>query len=243
MARYILIHGAYHGGWCWEEIEPRLTAAGHEVIAPNLPGMGPDATGENPATLEEWAEFVAALARSGQGPAVLVGHSRGGIVITRAAELAPEAVSHLVYVAAVLTPPGQSLVETLLAALKGKPLPLGDATQLSADGLTRRYADPARAATTFYGECSPEVAAAAFARLSPEPVSVMSAPVLTTPERFGQVPRTYVECLRDRALAIDVQRHMHGQQPCAVVTIDTDHSPFYSAPDELIQVLLDLAES
>ena len=241
MARYILIHGAYHGGWCWEEIEPRLTAAGHEVIAPNLPGMGPDATGENPSNLEEWAEFVAGLARSADGPAVLVGHSRGGIVISRAAELAPEAVSHLVYVAAILALPGETLTEAVLCGRKGVSLPPRTANKVSADGLTSRYVDPDMAARTFYNECSPEVAAAAFARLSPEPVSSMITPVVTTAERFGRVPRTYVECLRDKALPIAIQRHMHAQQPCTVVTIDTDHSPFYSAQNKLTEILLAVA--
>lgn len=240
MARFILVHGAWHGGWCWEEIVPRLEAAGHAVLAPDLPGMEPGATGENPASLEDWARFIADLARAGE-PAVLAGHSRGGIVISRAAELAPEAVARLVYVTAILAAPGDSLVDTVMRTRGGEPLPPNPAVAVAADGRTTRFTDPAIGAAMFYGECAPETARAAFARFAPEPTSAMVTPLELTAENYGRLPRTYIECLRDQALPIATQRAMHARQPCAVATIDTDHSPFYSAPDELAAILLDVA--
>ena len=85
MARFILVHGAWHGGWCWDEVSPRLTELGHQVRAPDLPGMGADAASGHVATLDEWAMFIAGIASAQDEPAILVGHSRGGIVISRAA--------------------------------------------------------------------------------------------------------------------------------------------------------------
>jgi pimeloyl-ACP methyl ester carboxylesterase len=88
MARFVLVHGAWHGGWCWERIVPLLGAAGHEVLAPDLPGLGADRTPFAADVLAQWADFVAGLVRGAAEPAVLVGHSRGGLVISEAAERA-----------------------------------------------------------------------------------------------------------------------------------------------------------
>ncbi len=76
MARFILVPGAMHGGWCWERIVPLLGAAGHEVLAPDLPGTNGDPTPYADDILAQWADFVADLARKGRERAVLVGHSR-----------------------------------------------------------------------------------------------------------------------------------------------------------------------
>ncbi|HEU4593023.1 MAG TPA: alpha/beta fold hydrolase, partial [Steroidobacteraceae bacterium] len=70
---FILVHGAWHGAWCWHKLIPWLEGAGARVVAPELRSEEPD----NPASLEEWARFVAGLTRRESG-SVLVGHSRGG---------------------------------------------------------------------------------------------------------------------------------------------------------------------
>ena len=115
MARFVLVHGAWHGGWCWERIAPLLGAAGHEVLAPDLPGMGADRTPFAADVLAQWADFVAGLVRGAAEPAVLVGHSRGGLVISEAAERAPDQIRVLVYLAALLLPVGTTSRQTLNA--------------------------------------------------------------------------------------------------------------------------------
>jgi len=70
MTTFILIHGAWHGGWCWERIVPLLEQQGHRVLAPDLPGMGNDSTPLATITLDYWAQFVADLVR--QTPRVAV---------------------------------------------------------------------------------------------------------------------------------------------------------------------------
>jgi hypothetical protein len=86
----------------------------------------------------------------------------------------------------------------------------------------------------FYGECSDADVERAGARLVPQALAPMTAPVRSTPERAGRVLRVYIECLRDRAISIDAQRRMVEAHPCAaVLTLDTDHSPFYSTPEAL----------
>ncbi len=237
MARYILVHGAWHGGWCWEEIVPRLQALGHDVRAPDLPGMGADAASGHVATLDEWAMFVAGMARAADESAILVGHSRGGIVISRAAELAPEAVARLVYLAAVMPLPGQTMGALFDNTTEPRtPYTAGSIT-VSDDGRTSRWHERGTAIPAFYGTTSPEQAAAAFDRLTPEPMSMRDAPMPLTTERYGSVARTYIHCERDESVPPGLQRAMVAAQPCATVSLDTDHSPFYSAPGALAKIL------
>ena len=96
---------------------------------------------------------------------------------------------------------------------------------------------PENVAPVFYNTTEPYWAIRAAANLVPEPASTFVTPIVTTPERFGRVPRIYVECTEDRAIPIGLQRRMHAALPCRrVITMETDHSPFYSAPTELAGV-------
>src|ERR1035441_10945961 len=114
MARILLVHGAFGGAWCWEPVMPGLRAAGHDVQALDLPGDGEDQTPLAQVTLDAYARRVCGALASGE-PAVLVGHSMGGIVVTQAAARSPQHVAALIYVAAFLPADGQSLMD--LAAL------------------------------------------------------------------------------------------------------------------------------
>src|SRR5690348_12061426 len=111
MTSFVLIHGAWHGGWCWQRVTPLLEAAGHRVWAPDLPGLGSDRTPLEQVTLDTWRDFVCKhLERAGE-PAILVGHSRGGVVISAVAEAMPEKIARLAYLAAFLVPDGKTLGE------------------------------------------------------------------------------------------------------------------------------------
>ncbi|MEP7007013.1 MAG: alpha/beta fold hydrolase [Sphingomonas bacterium] len=238
MATFILIHGAWHGGWCWERLAPLLTAAGYTVLAPDLPGMGADRTilGDDP--LGEWAQFVADLASAAEGPVILVGHSRGGIVISEAAERVPDCIDRLVYLAAFLLQPGESLAEAT-----GRHPGIGPGAAIRpGDDPLRVIVDLELASPIFYNLTSQEEARAAAARLVAEPLAALTMPLRVTAERFGRVPRVYIETLHDRAVSLDMQREMQAALPCSpVMTLESDHSPFYSAVPELAKALLRLA--
>jgi hypothetical protein len=93
----------------------------------------------------------------------------------------------------------------------------------------------------FYGECSDEDVSLATLCLQPEPTLPLVTPLELSAEKFGAVPRTYIECLRDRAIPIGLQRRMQESWPCQTVhALDTDHSPFFSRPDELAALLTTL---
>lgn len=242
MASFILIHGSWHGGWCFDEVAAILRAKGHEVIAPDLPGMGGDAATLAAVTLQGWADFAADLCRSArQKPVVLAGHSRGGLVVSQAAETAPDAVDALVYICAMMLPDGMSRAE-----FKGleAPNPAFDALITAvADGHGTRITG-ANPAAVFAQLSPPEKVAAAMARLADEPHGPRSTPLHLTPDSWGSLPRTYVECTEDRTIPIESQRKMQAMSPgTTVVTLNADHSPFLSRPAELAEALLAAAEA
>ena len=91
----------------------------------------------------------------------------------------------------------------------------------------------------FYGDCSDEDAAFAQSRLVAQSGAVFGTPVATTPERWGRVPRYYIECARDRAITLHLQREMQKLSPCRqTFSFNTDHSPFFSTPEALADILL-----
>jgi pimeloyl-ACP methyl ester carboxylesterase len=239
MATFVLIHGAWHGAWCWERVAPLLVAEGHRVLAPDLPGMGADRCKHGSDPLADWTNFVADLAKSADDPVILVGHSLGGVVISEVAERVPDAVDRLVYLTAFLLRSGQSLADV---ANRYPDVGPGRALR-PADGEGDVIVDPDQVIGIFYNEMSADDARAAVDRLVAQPLAAFTKPVTLTAERFGSVPRAYVEATKDRAISLEMQRDMQAFLPCEpVITLQCDHSPFYSAVPELVEAPLSLAD-
>jgi len=239
MSTFVLVHGAWHGAWCWERVVPLLESHGHRVIAPDLPGMGSDGSSLSEVTLEMWARFVAALVRQQPEPVVLVGHSRGGIVVSQAAEYVPDHIRTLVYLAAFLVPDGRTLLDTMRRI---PPRPESKDSLVFAPGGATSTIAPDAVKRVFYNTTPDEWVARAAVLSGPEPMVSFTTPLQVTDEGYGSVDRVYIECTQDRAIAPELQRMMVAELPCReVITMDTDHSPFYSAPDLLAAHLLTIA--
>jgi pimeloyl-ACP methyl ester carboxylesterase len=222
----VLVHGAWHGAWCWAALQADLDGRGLPSLAIDLPGHGASTLpfGDLAGDAAHLADVVSRLDR----PVVLVGHSYGGAVIGEAA--ARPAVRHLVYVAAFCVAEGETLahqtdVEYPATALAGA---------ITSDGDGLLLIDPSKAAECFYALCPPLAAEAAIARLCPQPRATLTQPA--TVAAWREIGTTYVLCTRD-----DVVHPLHqaamAERCDTVVTLDTDHSPFLSAPDSLADVL------
>ncbi|MEY2943536.1 MAG: hypothetical protein RLY97_1550 [Pseudomonadota bacterium] len=237
MASFILIHGSWHGGWCFDAVKSLLEARGHEVIAPDLPGMGGNEAEMGAVTLDGWAEFAADLcAQATQQPVILAGHSRGGLVISQAAEAAPDALDALVYICAVMLPDGMSRAQ--FKALEA-PNPAFDALITPIYGGVATVVDSTKGGDVFAQLSPPDAVAKAMQRLVAEPHAPRSSPLRLTDQRFGRVPRTYIECTQDRTIPLTSQRKMQQLVPGAtIVSLDADHSPFLSQPAALAEALM-----
>lgn len=240
MARFVLVHGAFGGGWVWDPVVAPLEAAGHTVETFDLPGSGDDSTPLDEVTLDSYADRVCEVLRSREEPAVVVGHSMGGIVVTQAAANCPERVAKLIYVSAFLPRDGQSL-----DALTKLPEGEGDQVQANivVEGEPPAATLPAdKAHAVLHHSVSEEESAPWIERLAPQPVLPFVTPVELGDTDLDSMPRDYVSCTQDRAIPPALQKRMSSETPCGeVVEIDTDHMPQLSALDELVEALDRLA--
>jgi pimeloyl-ACP methyl ester carboxylesterase len=238
--RFVLIHGGFHGRWCWSRTIPELENLGHEAIAIDIPGHGERA--DEKATMAGRLDAVLAVLQPGD---VLVGHSGGGLEITRAADAAPQLVSHLVYLAAALPLEGRLMQESLVYRDDGVTTTDYDVTGMLqhlrfGDDGSMAFADVEGARELFYHDCDETTARWAFEQLTPE----LAGDTATTPisiPRFwaAEIPRSFIVCLQDRAQPrwlADVTARRLGVK---ALEIDASHSPFLSRPVELAQLLVE----
>ena len=240
MARFVLVHGAFGGAWSWEPVVAPLEAAGHTVETLDLPGGGEDTTPLEEITLSSCAARVCEVLARRPEPAVLVGYSMGGAVVTEAAGRCPDRVRSLIFVAAFMPADGQSLLDLTQ-------LPEGEGDMIQANIVVEgdpplASLSPEATAAAVYNCCPPDVAERAVARRRPQAVSVFATPVGADDELLASIPRSYVLTKQDNSIPVALQRRMIAEHPCErVVELDTDHAPQLSATDELVAALDGLA--
>jgi len=235
---FVLVHGAWHGGWCWEDVEGHLGKAGAEATAVDLPGRAGDLRPIGQLTLDSYVDQVVAVLDAAPSPVVLVGHSLGGVVISQVAERAPEKVATLVYLCAVLLHDGQSTLDVMAEDPDSLLLPNITLNEAA----TASQVAPGAVHDVFYGDCSREVSDRAASLLVPEPIVPASTPIHVTDGRWGMVERTYVLCDEDRAITPAKQRSMIADVGVdLVVEMHASHSPFLSRPEELAGLLIDVS--
>lgn len=239
---FILVHGAWQGAWAWDTIVPRLEAAGHHAIAIDLPGSGHNRVAPAEITVARYAEYIADVIDAIDGPIIIVGHSSGGIAAAQACESRPDRIALAIYLTAFLLPNGMSVIDFYDLYLE--PWMKGANTRVTLDetGLLSSI-DPVSAMEVFYHKADRVQAEAAANRLAPHPEGGRRSKLQLSPERFGTVPRVYIEALSDRSVHLPLQRRMQAMTPClAVYAIDSDHAPQLSDPDGLTALFLRAVE-
>jgi pimeloyl-ACP methyl ester carboxylesterase len=240
--RFVLVHGGFHGAWCWERVVPELNALGHEAVAIDLPGHGERR--DEVATLANRRQAVLDVLQPGD---VLVGHSGGGYEITLAADAAPEKVGHLIYLAAGLPIEGRPLIE----ASGGRPasgIDEGGRTQVLTDEnrmirLVRLDArgrmecfDYAATRDFFYHDCDEASARWAFDQLTAAPVEFIQEQISLPKFWKADLPRSYIICSQDRAAPRSFTEERARRLGVVPLEIDASHSPFLSRPRETAEV-------
>ena len=235
MSTFALVHGAWHGAWCWERLAPVLEEMGHRVITMDLP------CDDGSATFDSYADVVCdALIEDPGTDLIVVGHSMGGMTIPLVAARRP--VRRLVYLCALLPVPGQPLVQQLT----------DDPSMLNPDyarGLgekdsygRRTWVDQDLACFHLFGDCEKPTADAAYVRLRPQATHLYLRPCSLA--AWPEVESTYVLCTDDHMVNPDWSRRVARQRLRAeVVELPGSHSPFLSRPTELADLLDRVASS
>lgn len=222
----VLVHGSFHGAWCWDRLTPLLTSRGLIVETPELPTVGDDV-----ASLGTFDDDVAAVAAAldRSGPALVCAHSYGGLV---AGALDHPNVRRLAFVAALIAGDVADAGSVLATAVAPALL-----AAISFDETVARP-DADCAGDCFYGDCDRATADWAQARLRPQSTEPLSRPLL--PSARADVPTTYIVCARDGAVLPDRQREMAARCTSSR-ELDSCHSPMLSVPGALAQILVELA--
>ncbi len=269
---FLFVHGAWHTSAHWQKVVGRLTAMGHRALAMDLPGSGLDArypssylrgdvealaTEASPVAdihLDDYVDAVTdrltELARHGK--VTLVGHSFGGLTVTRVAEAVPHLNLRLVYVTAYV-PVAQASGAALSALPEGATsisgaILLGDPMGTGAMRINPRNADPdyvEKGRQAFYGDLPTEEYVRYAAMLTPDlPLAVGMEDARGTAQRWGRVPRTFVRTTEDQTIPVALQDRMIAEADAAtpanrfaVHTLESSHSPFASMPDALAEIL------
>lgn len=235
MKTFILIHGSWHSAWNWHKVVPLVEKAGHKAIAIDLPGMGRDKTPIDEVKMNITVDKICELIDTIPGKVILVGHSKNGIMISQAAEYRPHKIEKLVYLAAYLIPAGKTQKEYSIQDREGWLKPY---VVMNEEGNAHTLR-PEIYKEGLYHDCDDDITELAKILLSHEPVESGITPLQLTDENFGSVPRVYIECTEDRAVTPFIQRKMYTEMPCEkVYTLATSHSPFFSKPKELVDILL-----
>jgi pimeloyl-ACP methyl ester carboxylesterase len=213
----VLVHGAWHGAWCWDAVVKELSDRGVPAAAVELPLTG---------FRNDVATVRRAIEEAGDD-AVVCAHSYGGMVVSTAAR-GLAGVRHLVFLAAFQTDEGEDMATLLMR----EPSALTTALAIGPDGVT---VDRSRLHEVFYSDSDPSVADGLAARLRPMPLD--DPGVMTGEPAWKAVPSTYVVCTRDNAISPRTQRYMAARAG-QVVEWDTDHSPFLTRPGEVANLLL-----
>lgn len=224
----VLIHGAWHGGWSWQRFTPHLERRGFPFRCVELPSVG--AKPGHAVDLTVDAAAVTAVLDDIRRPAILCGHSYGGMVISHAA-VGRSNVARLVYICAFMPNDGESL-ESIGG---GKRAPWiraldGDLTLPDLD----------QTATVFYGDCDTATQQWATRQLRPQSGAPFAQPVPRPAWRT--IPSTYVVCTNDMAIPAKVQRGTFAPRATDVVELEASHSPFLSKPAELADIVIAAAK-
>jgi pimeloyl-ACP methyl ester carboxylesterase len=219
----VLVHGAWHGAWCWSTLVDELAGQGIAAIPVELTSHGTDpaAVGDLRSDTEVVRAAVAAVA----GPVTVLGHSSyGGMVITEAAD-GQEKITQLMYLAGFAPEPGESMFGILAGAPAPWIEPKGDGLVGVAEGWGRKL---------FYSDCDTDIAQNSERKLSPQSVASFAQEV--TAATWRTIPSTYLVCTEDQAIPPAAQRQMASRVGNSV-ELASGHSPFLSQPRQLAHLL------
>ncbi len=245
MATFVLVHGAWHGGWCWRKLAPLLLGSGASVCAPTLSGLGERAhLAEmiDPALLDHdlhICDVAQLLEYESLTDVILVGHAYAGMVITGVAEVCPERLSHLVYINGVVPANGESMADQLVPVRGPEFAAWVQGCIERGEGFLPAPASPEEIGRR-WGIPDPADRDWMFSKVMPQPAAAMAGRVKLGNAAAREIPRSFIggeeagfQSVADRVRAAG-WRTYH---------LDSGHDPMISHPQELAGILLGIASS
>jgi pimeloyl-ACP methyl ester carboxylesterase len=227
MTTFVLLHGAYQGGWIWQPVAQRLREAGHLVYAPTLDGCGERRHAVRPGITNatHGAEIAKLLFYEDLKDVVLVGTSCGGMVMTQAAELARERIGRLVFADALALMDGESLSDIVKR-------PAAVTTELTTG------VSPEDVSGRLFKDLDPATREWAAARVTQHPIAAMRDPMVL--KSFWQQPwkATVIWCRQSANPPVAHQKRAADALSASWHEIDTGHYPMLSTPDELSRLIM-----
>ncbi|KAL9233857.1 hypothetical protein vseg_008797 [Gypsophila vaccaria] len=248
---FVLVHGVGHGAWCWYKVRTLLESFGHVVTCLDLKASGVDPTQiDSILSFHDYNKPLVDLLSSlpPQHKVILVGHSAGGVSVGDAIHNFPHNILASVFVAATMLPLGYQTPQDLIDGVADLSS-WGDAIEFGYgkgkdQPPTSAYVKQQFQRDIFYQLCPIEECTLASMLMRPFPLAITGAKWEENGEESRRVPRVYVKTLQDRVMRPEQQDAMIRKwPPSEVCTIDTDHSPFFSAPFVLASLLAKLALS
>ncbi len=235
---FVLIHGAWHGAWCWDKLVPILRVGGAKVVTIDCPGHGDDNSTLAYQSTDTYVAKVIEIIDREPSKVILVGHSLGGTIISNVAEKRPQKIQSLVYLSAALLQDGQNFGD--IRSHKTDWYSSQGFTVLSAD--KRSVTVKEDKAPFFYSGCSESDIEFAITKLGGEAIAALDGIVHITSKNYGSVPRYYIKTLQDLSVPLEMQDKMLDAMPVnKVYQLDTGHSSFFSDPQGVATILFDIA--
>ena len=241
MATFVLVHGAWHGGWCWQKVIPFLEEAGHEVYAPTLTGLAERASELSPDVGLDThiQDIVGLLQEKNLHGVILVGHSYGGMVITGVVDAVPERIAHLVYLDTFVPRDGESMVDVspfLVIYLLQTSTGPRDGWRVDSQGTYGVTTEPDRSWV--------------LSKVTPQPLKTLEQPLhLKNPAIVSAKPRTHIECtgggfffsLMQHIADVAIPRALPPTEAgWRLRQLPTGHDAMITMPRELADLLLEV---
>jgi pimeloyl-ACP methyl ester carboxylesterase len=238
--RFVLVHGGYHGAWCWEKLSPELERLGHSTVAIDLPGSGERL--REKASHASWRGALREVVEDGD---VLVGHSMGGFAISLAADEVPDKVARLVYLSAAVPVEGESMGAAVsdtnadFAASAGMPADEFIAmVELPEQGTCVQFTNQLAATRVFYHDFSPEDQDWAWSKLTPLPIGPALEPFQLPDFWRAPIPRDFIVTTDDRTHSVEMDNVFMARLGLTTAfSIISSHSPFISRPADTATLL------
>lgn len=237
----VLVHGAFQSASDWGAVVSQLESTGNNVIAVNLPGRDTDGEAAKAISLQSYIDNVIGVVSTVDQPVHLIGHSFGGITITAVAEVIPDNIETLVYIAAYVPEDGESMEKL---AYSDKDNGFTEKSFVVAKDYSHATILEEDQARLFGNDADAEQINSLQASMIKEPLAPIGTPVSITEGNSSSVKKAYIRTLRDQTVSTPLQTKMLMRAKIDnVIDIDSGHLPYLTEPEQLVGAILKLTNT